>query len=108
MDKYKIVAWLGETIPLEVAWDTDITANCKIQVYDGLTMVFEKMRPFLNNVADISISPDENINIGSGDFTWLVRIEYPDGAIDILPDKSSNCENGDCVKPEIVICEVVS
>lgn len=108
MEKFKIISWPGETIPIEVEWDTDITAQCTLEIYGDTAKVFEKTVTFVNNIADVSLTPAENLQVGVGNYAWLVRVDYSDGSADILPDGLVGCEGGDCSKPELIICEVVS
>lgn len=108
MQKYKLKSWLGETIPLQVEWDTDIVANATLIVYGATSVVFEKTAPFVENIATLDVTPTENTGIGAGVYKYLVKIEYPGGEVDILPDGAdiAGCENGMCIAPDFEICEV--
>lgn len=109
MKQYNITSWLGETIPFQVQWDTDIAATVTLSIYSDTGAVFSKSVAFIDKLAVLDITPAENISIGTGSFEWLIKVEYESGEIDILPDTSRNCAlYGNCRKPLLVICEVVS
>lgn len=109
MKQYNISAWLGETIPLQIQWDTPITADAILMVYNSTSQVFSKTVSFVDQVATLDMTAAENTSIGAGEYTWLVKIVYPNGDINIIPDTSAKCAStGNCDKPGLYICEVIS
>lgn len=110
MEQYNTTAWLGETIPIEVHWDTDIEATATLLIFTETQEVFQKTAPFINNTADVTITPLENAGIGIGKYSWLVKITHFSGAVDILPDSGDDCDcdSGECPKPTLEICGIVS
>lgn len=110
MQKYKLKSWLGETIPLQVQWDTDIVANATLTIYGETSVVFEKTAPFIDNIATLDLTPAENTTIGTGNYKYLIKIEHPGGEIDIIPDSAdiASCESGKCIAPDFKICEVLA
>lgn len=112
MENYKITAWFGETIPIEVAWDTDIAATATLLIQSDTAIVYEKTIDFVNNVANLDVPPEDAIGIGVGTFNWLIKINYPLGEVDIIPAPPTDCDcsdaEGNCPKPELEICGVVS
>lgn len=101
MDKYTITSWNGETIPLQVEWDSDIVADATINVYDADTVMYTKTVPFSDRTADLSVDAGE---IPVGKYGWLVKVEYPDGVIDLLPEAAQDCN--ECEKPLLIVKEV--
>ena len=108
MNDYKIKSWLGQTIPMTVEWDSEITADATILIYDKGSVVFEKTGAFQDNISTIDITPDESEQIGAGKYYYLIKIEHASGEVDIIP-QGSNCDycpGEECAAPEFEICEV--
>lgn len=93
--KYDIKVWQGETIPFAVEWDTDISATATILIYKDNEIHFEETKDFLLNKVEFNIQP-----LDEGTYEWLIRIDFPDGTVDIIPNRDCT----DCEKPKLEVC----
>lgn len=108
MQDYKLKVWVGETIPLEIEYDTDIDGTAELNVYDDTEVVLTKTANFVENVAVLDITAAECTTLGAGVFKYLVTVTYSGGDVDIIPESGdlNGCENGTCTAPELEICGV--
>ncbi len=108
MQKYRIKAWHGQTIPLAIEWDTDITAEATLLVYSGGVVVFQKTASFSDKIATLDVSAQENEDIGVGEYHYLIKITHDGGDVDILPEGAdcSKCPGSYCEAPEFKVCGV--
>lgn len=101
MDEYNLIYWSGETVIVQVEWDSDITAEATLVVSKDGVETLTKKAAFVDNFVDLSIAPGE---LETGLYNWHIMIEYPNGDIDILPEAQGDCEDGNCLLPTLEIC----
>lgn len=98
----------GETLTLNIQSDDSSADTVRIVVKKpNENAIIDEMASFSvvdgKTVAIISTS-DTNKPIDT--YQYMLTITYTDGSIKKLPD-ASDCEEGDCTLPELIICEAI-
>ena len=100
-----IEAWQGDTIRLTTTApdDTAVTATLLVGLA-GATAIFSKEATYNDaGVADLTITDEENVQstIPFGEYTYMIRVSYSDGAELSFP-KPGSCGGG---LPKFIIKE---
>ncbi len=92
----------GQTIRQSVTVEDDGAVTATFVATDGATNLIEETFTFIDKTAQMNIL---NTNIPGGSYDYYIRIDWDDGSVDYLPD-SSNCNDGECDFPQLIICEI--
>lgn len=86
-----IYTWTGDTVPLtSTAPDSTASAATLVVGVVGSQAVLTKTALFVTDVADLTITDEENI-IPVGEYKYMIIVDYTDGSQLTFP-KPDDCE----------------
>lgn len=92
----------GETLRLTVTVQEEGAETAQLVAVNGEEVLSNTVN-FIGMEADLTMNvPDNQL---AGDYPYYIRINWTDGTTDILT-KNDECEDGDCPKPVITVCEI--
>lgn len=104
MDNLSVRA--GASLPLKIQIDDNGAETAQLIVkktQDAATTDIYKEAPFVDGVADITLSPTDT-NIDEGTYLYQINVLFDDGNIEKYPD-TSDCEGEECGFANLTICE---
>lgn len=96
----------GETLQFPVSVnDTSAESVRFVAADEAGIIVLDITEPFtvVDTKATATIKSNETL-LAVGEYKYQLIVTYADDVIDILPD-ASECDNGDCELPKLIICE---
>lgn len=98
----------GENLPLTITSD-DVTADTIrfLAKKENEVAIIDEQESFTTvDGKRVAIFDITDTNKTPGTYRYMLTITYLDGSVKKLPD-ASNCEEGDCDFPELIICEAL-
>ena len=92
----------GQTIRQSVTVEDSGAATATFVATDGTNDIINEVFPFDGLTANMNILDTVK---PAGTYDYYIKITWDDDSVDYLPD-NSNCEDGECKFPQLVICEV--